>query len=117
MKVLELFAGSQSFTNVAKELGYETFTSDIVDLRGIDYAIDIMNFEVNRVPFVPDIIWASPDCSTWSCAAGKTHFDTKSLIPKTDKAVKAFDIIDKTIEIIQYYLAENANLKRKFTKE
>jgi|GEM_PF-4841116 len=31
MKILELFAGSQSFTNVAKELGYETFTSDIAE--------------------------------------------------------------------------------------
>ncbi|GEM_PF-682347 len=111
MKVLELFAGSQSFTNVAKELGYETFTNDIADLQGIDYVVDIMNFEVNRVPFIPNVIWASPDCATWSKAAGKIHFDSKKLIPKTAKAAKAFDIIDKTIEIIFHFLKLNRELK------
>jgi len=30
-KSLELFAGSQSFSKLAKELGFETFTSDIVE--------------------------------------------------------------------------------------
>ena len=64
MKVLELFAGEQCFSNVAKQLGYETFTSDILPLPGIDYAVDIFDFDVRVVPFVPDVIWASPDCST-----------------------------------------------------
>jgi hypothetical protein len=29
MRVLELFAGNCSFSNVAKEFGYETITTDI----------------------------------------------------------------------------------------
>jgi len=111
MKILELFAGIQSFSNVAKEFGFDTFTSDIADLKGIDYPINIIDFDVNRVPFTPDIIWASPDCSTWSKAAGNIHFDSKSLIPKTVKAAIGFDIIDKTIEIIYYFLNQNPNLK------
>lgn len=111
MNILELFAGSQSFSKVAKELNHNTFTSDISQLDGIDYVIDIMNFDVNRVPFLIDCIWASPDCSTWSKAAGNIHFNGKSLIPKTAKAAKGFDIIDKTIEIINYFLSLNRDLK------
>ena len=36
MKVLELFAGSCSFSNVAKEFGHETFTID----NGLDLLTD-----------------------------------------------------------------------------
>ena len=42
MKVLELFAGSCSFTNVAKEYGFETFTTDHKDFEGIDYVTDFL---------------------------------------------------------------------------
>ena len=111
MNILELFAGKQCFSNVAREMSFTTFTSDINPLPGIDYVIDILDFDVTKVPFIPDVIWASPDCAVWSKAAGKLHFDSKSLIPKTDKAVKAFLIIDKTIEILDYFLSINKNLK------
>lgn len=110
-KVLELFAGRQCFTNVAKELGFNTFTSDINDLEGIDYVVNILDFDVNRVPFIPDIIWASPDCSTWSKAAGNIHFDRHKLIPKTEKARIGFLLIDRTIEIIHYFLSINPFMK------
>jgi len=110
-KTIELFAGSQSFTKVAKELNCETFTSDIKDLQGINYVIDILTFDVNRVPFIPDIIWASPDCSTWSKAAGSIHFDGKKIIPKTEKAVKSILIIEKTLQIIFHFLSINPGLK------
>ena len=111
LKTLELFAGSQSFSKVAKDLGFETFTSDIAELDGIDYISDIMNFDTNKVPFIPNIIWASPDCSTWSKVAGNIHFNTKSLTPKTEKAAKGFDIIEKTIEVINHFLRLNPELK------
>lgn len=110
MKILELFAGSQSFSKVARELGFQTFTSDIIVADGIDYSTDIMEFDVNTVPFVPDLIWASPDCATWSIAAGKTHFDKRSLAPKTKKAEIAFLHIDKTISIINYFAGVNEKL-------
>jgi len=111
MKILELFAGSCSFSKVAKELNHETFTSDINEMPNIDYVVDIMNFDIEKVPFIPDICWASPDCSTWSKAAGNLHFDSKSLVAKTDKAKKAFQILEKTLEIIEFFKRINKNLK------
>ena len=48
MKVLELFAGSCSFSNVAKEFQYDTFTTDYKDFDGIDYVTDIFEFNLKR---------------------------------------------------------------------
>ena len=58
--LLELFAGSRSVGLVGEQLGFNVFSSDINDFDGIDYVVDILNFDVNKVPFVPDVIWASP---------------------------------------------------------
>jgi len=111
MNTIELFAGSQSFSKVAKELNHNTFTSDIKKLDGIDYVCNILDFDVMIVPYIPDVVWASPDCATWSKAAGRIHFDAKSLIPKTEKAKKAFIHVDKTISIIEYFLKLNPKMK------
>jgi hypothetical protein len=56
-KVLELFAGKNRFSTIARnEFGAKTFTSDIKEMDGIDYVVDIHNFDVNKVPFIPDVI-------------------------------------------------------------
>ena len=55
MKVLELFAGSRSIGKVADVLGYEVFSSDINPFQGIDYVVDILEFQEGEVPFIPDI--------------------------------------------------------------
>ncbi len=110
MKILELFAGMQSFSNVARQERHQVYTSDILELDGIDYVIDIMNFDVKKVPFIPDVIWASVNCFTWSIVAGNRHFDGKKLIPKTPEAIQGFIILEKTFEIINYFLNLNPRL-------
>jgi site-specific DNA-cytosine methylase len=88
MKVLELFAGSRSVGKVANQLGWEVFSSDFEAFEGIDYQIDILKFDVSKVPFKPDIIWASPPCTGFSVAAiGRNWEKTETdAIPKTDTA-------------------------------
>ncbi len=110
LKIVELFAGKQSLSIVAKKKGHKTFTSDINRLNGIDYVVDILDFDVNKVPFIPDFIWASPDCATWSIASGNLHFNSKSLKPKTKKAELSFLHIDKMLEIIFYFLKINPEM-------
>jgi site-specific DNA-cytosine methylase len=111
MKVLELFAGSKSFSKVAEEMGMETFTTDHKQFENIDYVVDIIDFDCSKVPFKPDIIWASPPCTTFSIASCSTHWK-KDKTPKTEKCLKGIETVKKTLEIIQhfkpkYYFIEN----------
>ena len=109
MKVLELFAGSRSIGRVAEQFGWEVFSVDINDFEGIDYVTDILDFDYNEVPFVPDIIWASPPCTTFSVASIGRHWD-KDRTPKTDKAINGINIVKKTLEIIEHYTWNNTRL-------
>ena len=99
MKVLELFAGSRSIGKVADSLGYEVFSSDLNNFENIDYVIDILDFDINKVPFKPDLIWASPPCTSYSIAAISHHRPHDK--PLSDFAVKSDLIIKRTLEIIK----------------
>ena len=102
MKVLELFAGSRSFSKVAEEMGMETFTTDIKDFDNIDYVVDILDFVPMKVPFEPDIIWASPPCTYFSVASIGKHW-YKDHTPKTEQAKLGVKIIKCTLDIIKYF--------------
>jgi len=132
MNVLELFAGSRSIGKAAEDIGYNVFSCDINDFDGIDYVGDILTFDYDKVPFKPDIIWASPPCEKWSLACGvkggniywesikeknltvgikpRENFDVKAVykILQTPHLVKEereihVSILDKTLEIINHY--------------
>ena len=102
MKVLELFAGSRSFSKVAKEIGMQTFTTDIKNFDNIDYVVDILNFVPMKVPFKPDIIWASPPCTYFSVASIGKHW-YKDHTPKTEQAKLGVKIVKCTLDIIKYF--------------
>jgi hypothetical protein len=105
MYILELFAGSKSIGNVAEQLRMNVYSSDIEQFGGIDYVVDILEFDVNKVPFKPDIIWASPPCTGFSVAAiGRNWTKTDGdAIPKSDTARLGIELVKKTIEIIDYF--------------
>jgi len=111
MKVLELFAGSRSIGKAAESLGYEVYSSDLNYFEGIDYPIDILEFDIKKVPFKPDIIWASPPCTYFSVASIGKHWN-KNHTPKTEQAIFGVKVIKKTIQIIKelnpkYWYIEN----------
>lgn len=102
MNVLELFAGSRSIGKEAEKLGMNVFSSDLIEFDGINYPVSILDFDVRKVPFKPDIIWASPPCTGFSVAAiGRNWNHDKT--PKTDSARLGILLVEKTIEIINYY--------------
>ena len=101
MKVLELFAGSRSFSKVAEEMGMETFTSDFKEFDNIDYVVDILDFDINKIPFRPHIIWASPPCTYFSVASIGHHWN-KDHSPKTEQAKHGVKIVQKTLDIIEF---------------
>lgn len=106
MKVLELFAGSRSIGKVCDDLGFEVFSCDINAFDKIDYVENILNFDYTKVPFQPDIIWASPPCTTFSVASMCHHWtkdEVNGFIPKTENAKIGVEIAKKTLEIIDHY--------------
>ena len=109
MKVLELFAGSRSIGKVCDELGHEVFSSDWTPFDGIDYAVDINEFDTSKVPFIPDMIWASPPCTTFSVASIGKHWDMNRR-PKTEDALMGLQILKKTIALIDHFRTLNPHL-------
>jgi site-specific DNA-cytosine methylase len=111
MNVLELFAGSRSFSKQAEKFGYNVFTTDINNFDKIDYVVDILDFDINKVQFKPDIIWASPPCTYFSVASIGKHW-YKDNTPKTIEASLGVSIVKKTLTIIKqlnpkYWYIEN----------
>lgn len=109
MNVLELFAGSRSIGNICDELGYNVFSSDINCFDKIDYVTDINTFDVTKVPFIPNVIWASPPCTYFSVASIGKHWN-KNHTPKSDNALKGVKYVESTLKIINYFLKINPNL-------
>lgn len=109
MKLLELFAGSRSVGKQAEQIGYDVYSSDINAFKDINYVSDILQFDTDKVPFIPDIIWASPPCTFFSVASIGRHWNIDNT-PKTDNAVLGVKIVQKTIDIIKHYQQLNPNL-------
>ena len=100
MKTLELFGGSCSFSKVAKAKGHNAFTSDWKQYGKIDYVTDIMDFDINKIPFDVDFIWASPPCTYFSVASIYKHWNPDHS-PKSEEALVGVAIVKKTMEIIK----------------
>ena len=108
MKLLELFAGSRSVGNVADNLGFEVFSCDWQPFKKINFVGDIENLTNNDIPFIPDVIWASPDCTTYSIAAISHHRNNGK--PKSEYAVKCDKVNNHFLDLIKYYLELNPDL-------
>lgn len=77
MKVLELFAGTRSIGKAFERHGHEVFSVEW-DKRfnDIDLYEDISQITPDEIRTLfgnPDVIWASPDCTTFSVAGIRSH--------------------------------------------
>lgn len=102
LTLLELFAGSRSVGKEAEKLGFKVFSVDIEPFENIDYQTDILNFNPQKVPFKPLVIWASPPCTTFSVMSLYRYW-TPAGKPKNEKAILNASFVSKTIEIINHF--------------
>ncbi len=74
---MELFAGTRSIGKAFEKHGHEVFSVEWdKDFEDIDLYADILNVtaeEILKTFGRPDVIWASPDCSSYSVAAISHH--------------------------------------------
>ena len=77
LKILELFAGTRSIGKAFENRGHEVFSVDWdKNLPGMHLYTDISNLTAEYIIEHfgrPDVIWASPDCTTFSIAAISHH--------------------------------------------
>lgn len=120
MKVLELFAGTRSIGKAFEERGHEVFSVEWdKDFENINLYADIGKLTAEDIISnfgYPDVIWASPDCATFSIAAISHHRtrneETGNLDPKSDYA-KFCDQVDMNVlDLIKklhpkFYFIEN----------
>lgn len=108
-KILELFAGSRSIGKEAEKYGHNVFSVDREPFECIDHVGDIGKLNIGDVPFIPDVVWASPDCTTYSIAACSTHRN-KDKTPKSDYAIKCDEVNQHWISLIDKWIELNPNL-------
>ena len=101
MKILELFAGSRSIGRSAGMIGHYNFSVDIKNFEGIDLVKDIERLTPDDIPFIPDMIWASPPCTTYSIAAISKHRDNGR--PKTPFAYKSDKLVKNVLYLINHF--------------
>ena len=119
MKVLELFAGTRSISKAFEKRGHETYSIEWnKDFENITLYEDINNITAKGIiklcGGVPDVIWASPDCTTYSIAAISHHrkYEVDTLTPVSEYA-KFCDKTNKhVLDLIQelkpkFYFIEN----------
>lgn len=119
MKVLELFCGTKSISNAFKARGHKVYTVDWEKSFSPDLAVDIETLTVEQIKElcggIPDVIWASPDCATYSVAAISYHRRKQangSLEPITDYARKCDRVNKHLVDLInelqpKYWFIEN----------
>ena len=119
MKALDLFSGTRSVADAFARRGHRSFSVEF-DRRhpNIDWYADINGITAEDILCrfgKPDVIWASPPCTTYSIAAISHHRkvgDGGFLSPKSIQAAEADDLIRHTIALIKtlkprFYFIEN----------
>ncbi len=109
MDLLELFAGSRSIGRAAENRGHNVFSVDWQEFPGIHLSIDIETIKASDVPFLPDAVWMSPDCTTYTVAAISHH--RKGAEPTSEYAIKCDKVNQVAIALIKHYLSLNPKMK------
>lgn len=119
MKVLELFAGTRSIGKAFEEKGHDVFSVEWdKSFENIDLYKNIYELSAKEILDKfgkPDVIWASPDCSSYSIAAISHHRkreENGNLAPVSEYAKFCDRVNQHTLNLImtlspKYWFIEN----------
>jgi hypothetical protein len=115
LNMFELFKGTGSIGKTANRMGFNVVSLDFDPIYTPDIETDILRWDYKKWAeennFIPDYIWASPPCNTFSTLAYRLkERNTKTAVPKSARAKEGTAILHKTIEIIKYFQRKNPKL-------
>lgn len=105
LNVLELFAGTRSIGRAFERAGHKVTSIDWDESFKNVVHRDVYSITLDEMMDY-DVIWASPDCTTYSVAAGSRHRTQsayESYIPKTDYAKYCDKNNTKLFADLRYY--------------
>lgn len=120
MRVLDLFAGLEGWSEPFRERGHDVISLDFDPSFGTDIVADILEWDPAEMPWTPDLILASPPCEGFTVMnIGKNWTkptDDPPNAPKTDLARLALAIVEQTRKVIAdlgplYFVIENPRAK------
>ena len=121
MIILELFAGTRSIGKAFERRGHKVYSVEWdKDFENIDLYADVGTLTADQIISLcggrPDVLWASPDCTTYSIA-GISHHRRRDLItgnlnPISEYAKFCDKVNQHVLDLIhelkpRYYFIEN----------
>jgi site-specific DNA-cytosine methylase len=107
MKILELFAGTRSIGKAFEAAGHTVYSIEWDSQHeDIDWYADIGTITAADIIErfgKPDVIWASPDCTSYSIAAishHRTREENGNLAPKSDYAKLCDKVNENVLRLI-----------------
>ena len=118
--LLELFAGTQSVSRVARRLGWDCVSLDICPRHSPDLCMSVLDFDETAYPRDAfDFIWASPPCEAFSVAKCRGRGGGAEL--READMVVAEALVAKTKQILDHfdahYCVENPKGSRLWNRE
>lgn len=111
MRVLDLFAGLCGWSQPFADRGHEVYSIDLDERFAVSSHADILTLRPDDLPWVPDIILASPPCESFSVLTIGRNW-APGRVPKTDAARLAIRLVEATRRLIDdlgspYFVIEN----------
>tara|TARA_R110000868_G_scaffold97579_4_gene268319 strand:+ start:706 stop:1374 length:669 start_codon:yes stop_codon:yes gene_type:complete len=107
-RLLELFCGTKSVGKEFQKVGYEVVSLDYNKKFNATHTVDILTWDYKQ--YEPDyfnVIWASPDCTTFSLATGGKYRTKDMIYGKNnefqERATLGNNMILRLIEILKYF--------------
>ena len=113
MRVVELFAGTRSISKAFERVGDFPFTIEMDRQHpDISWYADISKITAQDIVErygVPDVVWASPPCQSYSVAAIGHHRykEDGELKPKTEFARKSDELLAHVLDMIEAFCIMN----------
>lgn len=121
LKVLDLFSGLEGWSEPFRRAGHDVLSLDNDPKFSPDILADFLEFDFNDLPWMPDIICASPPCEKFSTMAfssgyfkmhGSKRDGTAFYTAERPEAELAMALVERTVKWIEnirprFFIIEN----------